>query len=217
MTKLDVRDGEDLDDGGDAAVGGGGGGGGSAPGQQLSGWLLLRGGSSSRRWFVLKEDTLCYFRDESACHEAGSINLRDAKSCYATVPHGDGLETPAVARTRVAATPVASRGVTTRDRLPLRRATSRVPGSATTTAATPIGAARRVAETPAATTRAKQENQEKQEKQVTGGKTSEARVSASKRRAGSGKAGLASFGAMVREGRELAETERGGGAKRARR
>ena len=81
-------------------------------------------------------------------------------------------------------------------------------------AATPIGAARRVAETPAATARAKQE---KQEKQVTGGKTSEARVSASKCRAGSAKPGLASFGAMVREGRELAETERGGGAKRARR
>jgi hypothetical protein len=42
-----------------------------------------------------------------------------------------------------------------------------------------------------------------------------------KRRAGSNKPkpkpGLASFGAMVREGRELAETERGGGAKRARR
>ena len=128
------------------------------------------------------------------------------------LPHGDGLETPAVARTRVAATPVAARGVNTRDRLPLRRATSRVPGSATTTAATPI--VRRVAETPAATARAKQE---KQEKQVTGRKTSEARVSASKRRAGSGKPGLASFGAMVREGRELAETERGGGAKRARR
>ena len=143
---------------------------------------------------------------------ARGVNARGGSTW---LPHGDGLETPAVARTRVAATPVAARGVNTRDRLPLRRATSRVPGSATTTAATPI--VRRVAETPAATARAKRETQEKQEKQVTGRKTSEARVSASKRRAGSGKPGLASFGAMVREGRELAETERGGGAKRARR
>ena len=145
---------------------------------------------------------------------ATPVAAADSAGGSTWLPHGDGLETPAVARTRVAATPVASRGVNTRDRLPLRRATSRVPGSATTVAATPIGAARRVAETPAATARAKQE---KQEKQVTGRKTSEARVSASKRRAGSAKPGLASFGAMVREGRELAETERGGGAKRARR
>ena len=63
------------------------------------------------------------------------------------LPHGDGLVTPAVARTRVAATPVASRGVNTRDRLP-SPSDARVPGSATTVAATPIGAARRVAETP---------------------------------------------------------------------
>ena len=60
------------------------------PGQPLSGWLLLRG--SSRRWFVLKDSTLCYYHDASASRVTGSIDLRDAKLCYATVPHGNGLE-----------------------------------------------------------------------------------------------------------------------------
>jgi hypothetical protein len=94
-------------------------------------------------------------------------------------------------------------------------------------AATPTrDVARRVAETPAANARAIVGTagtgvDEKRFRETTSRKTSpnvSKNVSA-KRRAGSNKPkpGLASFGAMVREGRELAETERGGGAKRARR
>ena len=189
---------------------------GGGPGGGARGGLRARGAANFRKRknaFPLPGglETPAVARTRAAATPVAARGV-NARVGSTWLPHGDGLETPAVARTRVAATPVAARGVNTRDRLPLRRATSRVPGSATTTAATPI--VRRVAETPAATARAKQE---KQEKQVTGRKTSEARVSASKRRAGSGKPGLASFGAMVRLGRELAETERGGGAKRARR
>jgi hypothetical protein len=97
-------------------------------------------------------------------------------------------------------------------------------------AATPTrDVASRVAETPAANARAIVGTagtgvDEKRFRETTSRKTSPPNVSknvSAKRRAGSNKPkpkpGLASFGAMVREGRELAETERGGGAKRARR
>ena len=149
----------------------------------------------------------------------------------AWAPRGGGLETPAVARTRVAATPVAARGVNVNARagLSLRRG-ARVPESATVVAATPIPQiASRVAETPAVVTARAivgtagiDVDSKTRFRETTTRKTSpnvSKNVSALglKRRAGSNKPGLASFGAMVREGRELAETERGGGAKRARR
>ena len=139
------------------------------------------------------------------------------------LPLGGGLETPAVARTRVAATPVAA----TRAAAGGARRTPRVPGTATVVAATPargpatraaaaepfppLGAAgTRVAETPAAANASRGT--------ATDGKdAADAPRAAPKRRAGrKARPGLASFGAMVREGRELAETELGGG-KRARR
>lgn len=154
-----------------------------------------------------------------------SVDGRFGSTAWA--PRGGGLETPAVARTRVAATPVAARGVNGVNGLSLRRGARVLPESATVVAATPTGIiASRVAETPAVVTAraivgtAGIGVDEKRFRETTR-KTSpnvSKNVSA-KRRAGSNKPkpGLASFGAMVREGRELAETERGGGAKRARR
>ena len=149
------------------------------------------------------------------------------------LPLGGGLETPAAARTRVAATPVAAtRAAGAGDRRTPRKT---LPGSATNAAAAtfspaagaastrrehqthrsrePLGAAPvLVAETPAAAVRSSRGAAGDGKNLSLKKRSAEARRAPAKRRAGP----VASFGAMVREGRELAETERGGG-KRTRR
>ena len=153
------------------------------------------------------------------------------------LPHGGGLETPAGARTRVAATPVAARGAPATRRAATTVAATPanalpVKSAAVSVSETPRFASRRVAETPALHTTTSpraskarrlkngtvEEKAEETHAAVEELAETKPRVAAKRTlRAGEKKksTGLASFGAMVREGRE--ETERALGGKRARR
>ncbi len=153
------------------------------------------------------------------------------------LPHGGGLETPAGARTRVAATPVAARGAPATRRAATTVAATPanalpVKSAAVSVSETPRFASRRVAETPALHTTTSphaskarrlkngtvEEKADETDAAVEALAKTKPRLAAKRTlRAGEKKksTGLASFGAMVREGRE--ETEHILGGKRARR